>query len=266
MLTMESASESDMLIKTRPTSRTYCIKPLGRRVLCAVLHESRFEDYRPSGLIIPETVVRGNRNVGVVVGVGPEATSVAWGDQVELSRWTADGKGWWHNPLWDALRVPWGDGTRYVMTDPARRRGFELSGLDKWVFVLPEQILSRHCTFEERAAGLDAIDHQAIADRLIVRHLPWPDREGGLAIVRGRRRYNPVAQVLSAGDQVDQVMEGDWVYLAGLDVGAHFEHAAGVLSSVRMKDVAAWSPEVAGPVDFRWLGPPRPPRKGADHE
>jgi co-chaperonin GroES (HSP10) len=214
-----------------PTVR---IQPLRNLIMVVALHEGDLGPTR-SGLIVPKTAVFGQRWIGVVVGVGPDVDCVEWGDMLELSRW---GEGQWHK--WPAKELA-GVATRTdtVQFDSGDGRLFMATGEQMWALMTPDVVGYRIATWDRLVGGRgQPAGVYPIADRILVRHLPKAEEsEGGIIIPDYVRSYNPLADVVDVGSDVDDVAPGERVMLAGPNVGLHVKTRDGWMSVVRMKDV-----------------------------
>ncbi|MEN6532954.1 MAG: hypothetical protein ABFD89_04785 [Bryobacteraceae bacterium] len=180
------------------------------------------------GLYLPETAVHGQRWIGWVVGVGPDAEGIEFGDLLELNRWS---EGQWH--VWPARDLAGAAGSDVLLTDGIR--SVVAPGSQMWAFVRPGDIgyriatLERMTTGKGRSAGI-----YPIADRVLVRHV---ERKLSPCEIEYMREYNPLADVLDVGSLVDDVMPGDRVILSSGNVGLHVQTADGWVSLVRISDV-----------------------------
>lgn len=165
----------------------------------------------------------GNRWLGWVAGVGSGVEDVRFGDLVELSRWT--GVCWMTWPIAQALRLPGGRERKCVLESADGTRGIEAAGDQMWAFVTPEQIIYRIARWEwltERRGAKPGF--YPIARRILARHEPKASESAeGVALASDfMRAWNPLAKVVDVGQDVNEVMPGDWVAIR-TGTGTHIQ-------------------------------------------
>lgn len=169
-------------------------------------------DWRPSGLMVPETSIHG-RLIGVVVDAGRDVRDVQPGDVLELSRWGGD---WWRRPG-VTLGGTYGPQRTLIYHGPS---GFELEALgrDQVASIEPWRALYRIGRIgQPEAAGIDPI-----ADRVLIRRVALPDSTAsGLALAHLARHRWAYGQVIERGSDVRELAIGDWV-ISEADTGSYF--------------------------------------------
>ena len=248
---IDSIAKSGGLGNKRRHDGTILITPEGSNIVCAAYHESKIPDSRPSGLIIPDTAVIGQRWIGWVIGVGPDAPlDVEFGDLVELSRWT--GIEWHRLPMISFLgevQKP----KRVAVRSRCNTREVVLDGTEQWAVIMPSQIVFKLCDWEwvsdKRGRGPNVTP---IGDRVLVCHDTPPERVLGIIAPQWHREWNPLCKVVAAGSQVDDLMPGDWVLLAGRRVGSHVEINRQEHSLVKEEDILMrWSSRPFNHIELR---------------